>query len=203
MQSLTTSYELETLDSLYAVLLDRVRSHDARQEDAMPDDPADNTRAVKTHVAGLVAAYPRASIEQATVSVYTRALSDLPAQALERAIKAWVMQSPFFPSVAELRATVIEERIGLPDAIVAWAMVGDAITAGDVTTLPAEVRHALKLVGGTWAYKNTQRPELLRRDFTQAYELIRSTVIRNANLSSAGLPMPTSLELTGGDDDAR
>lgn len=205
MRSLTMSYDLNTLDDLTAALLHRARRATVvrPQEDVMADDPTDNTSAVKTIVAGLVDAYPRMDVAKGTVSMYVRALADLPAQALMRAANAWVMESRFFPTVAELRARVIEERVDLPDAIEAWHLIERAIASGSLSELPDEVRRALKAVGGSWAYKTTTRPELMRRDFTSAYELLRANAIRHENLTSAGIPTAARLQLTEGSDDVR
>lgn len=74
----------------------------------------------QTIVAGLAAAFPHAKIDAATVRVYVKALADIPADELERAALAHIIDGRFFPSVRELRRTVAEAQAGLPSPDDAW-----------------------------------------------------------------------------------
>lgn len=76
----------------------------------------------QTIVAGLVAAFPNAKIGADHLRMYVRALADIPPEELERAALAHVMDGRFFPSVRELRRTVMENRAGLPSPDEAWEL---------------------------------------------------------------------------------
>lgn len=76
----------------------------------------------QTIVAGLAAAFPNAKIGADHLRMYVKALADIPPDELERAALAQVMDGRFFPSVRELRRTVMENRAGLPTPDEAWEL---------------------------------------------------------------------------------
>lgn len=73
-----------------------------------------STDDTKLAVAALAAAFPRAEIRQETVSVYVRALADLPPAMVNRAVGRLIATSRFFPTVAEIREAVVESHVALP-----------------------------------------------------------------------------------------
>lgn len=78
---------------------------------------------VRESVAILVAAYPEARLDPKTPDVYVRALDDLEANDLRDAVMTLIATSRRFPTVAELRETVVERRLALPAGIEAWELV--------------------------------------------------------------------------------
>lgn len=206
------------LDDIYEALRARLRiPHVEEETTSMPgprvrhhsnpgNDGDSNREEVAVVVAGLLDVYPRADFSEDNVDAYVELLADLPAGELRIAARAWAIEHQFPPSVAELRAIVVERRVGLPAAMVAWENVERAIRddpEGDaVRALPLEVRAALKMIGGSYALKTSQRPELFRRDFIQAYDLLRAQSLRDVNFTSAGLPVPLPLlELEAGEEE--
>lgn len=79
----------------------------------------------QTIVAGLAAAFPNAKIGADHIRMYVRALADLPPAELERAALAHAVDGRFFPSIRELRRTVMEARAGLPTQDEAWEQATD------------------------------------------------------------------------------
>lgn len=80
-------------------------------------------------IAALVAAYPWASIQPETVSVYETMLEDLDPVELQAATVEWIRTHPRFPAVSELVDVVMERRLALPGADEAWRAVERALTA--------------------------------------------------------------------------
>ncbi len=68
-------------------------------------------------------AYPRYELSADSVKIYTRMLSDIPAEILEVAAHQIMAQSKFFPSIAEWREMAHNLMIGthnIPSAYEAW-----------------------------------------------------------------------------------
>lgn len=170
-------------------------------------------------VAGLAAAYPRQAIQRETVSVYVRALRDLPVQHVEAAVLTLITESVFFPTVAEIRAAVLDRTHPLPEPeeaweqVVAWlarrgkretcptceGIIGDAEcpTCHDQGAVAVEsdppdevVLRALDNVGGPTAYLDTDEPGIVRAQFVKAYAAFRRLDRRVENRVSAGLIDP-------------
>lgn len=74
----------------------------------------------QTIIAALAAAFPSAKIGADHLRMYVRALADIPADELQQAALAYAVDGRFFPSIRELRRTVMEARTGLPTADEAW-----------------------------------------------------------------------------------
>ena len=71
----------------------------------------------------LSAAYPRMVINQGTLDVYAKMLSDLPFDALGAAIGKVISESTFFPTIAEIRSAAVEIMLNtdhIPSEGEAW-----------------------------------------------------------------------------------
>jgi hypothetical protein len=134
-------------------------------------------------VAGLVALYPHYEVEQATVSAYSRMLEDLDYAAAEAALREHVATNRMFPSVAEIRTLVAERSLGLPTPATAWELAEHASDVGGSKALPAPVRRALQYVGGNWAVRTTESPEILRSQFLKAYAEFRQEAIADVQIA--------------------
>ena len=78
----------------------------------------------------LSAAYPRFELTKETVTAYTMLLEDLDTESLRAAAKECATKRTFFPSVHELRKTVVEMRrkgARIPTSFEAW---NEVINAG-------------------------------------------------------------------------
>lgn len=59
-------------------------------------------------------------------------------------------------------------------------------------TLDEPTRKALETIGGSWAVKTTDRPEVLRAQFMKAHEHHRAVAVRKANMISMGMLEPAA-----------
>ena len=123
-------------------------------------------------------AYPNFQLSSATIDVYVRLLSDLPAELLEQAALDHVSRSAFFPTVAELRGAafdLLEAASPSPTAQEAWLAVlaeiervghagqpqfGDPLTAQAVQAL------------GWRSLCLSENPHAERSRFVQAYQAL-------------------------------
>lgn len=75
-------------------------------------------------------AYPTFQLTSASIEVYVRMLSDLPAELLEKATLDHISRSTFFPTIAELRSAAFD-LVDLPNDELhtheAWQQVQDEI----------------------------------------------------------------------------
>lgn len=123
----------------------------------------------------LIAAFPSTKAGEATVRVYVRDLADLPVDEVERAAILLRATVRFLPTIAEIRATVAEERLGLPSPIEAWEIVAAAAfeRKRPPEGTPSEVIRAREIVGGASAIRETTNPSILRAQFLAAYDELR------------------------------
>lgn len=139
-------------------------------------------------LADLARAFPRQPVTADTLRVYLRELDDIPADALEVAVRALIRTSEFFPTVRAIRETVTEATLALPGeaealgqvaARVAWLSSG--LTAE--TTAPPlheKVKEALNLVGGASAFRASSDQGVVRGQFARYYRELRATAVREA-----------------------
>jgi hypothetical protein len=82
-------------------------------------------------LAQLFSAYPNAKIDEGTVAVYTRLLSDIPPADLQTVVDQCIATCKFLPTVAEIREEwhKLTRQIGQPSATEAWAEVVQQIRA--------------------------------------------------------------------------
>lgn len=128
-------------------------------------------------VAGLMAAYPRQPVEQATVSVYVRSLRDLPTADVEQAVRYLILTSTFFPTIAEIRTAAAEHRLRLPSAAEAMRQLATCTVRGDFHPLVWEARSA---VGDPWSWRHSESPSVLVGQARKVYEDLRRAAVVEA-----------------------
>lgn len=74
-------------------------------------------------LATLKAAYPRQELGEETLEVYARDLADLDHEVAVAAVERMRKSSRFFPTIAELRESAAEIRLGAPPPRIAWGQV--------------------------------------------------------------------------------
>lgn len=145
----------------------------------------------ETALAVLVGAYPRASLQPETVAIYAKLLADVNADALERAVERIAKRSAFFPSIAELRAEIAEERLALPSPSVAAFQLGTGVPRTELHPLVAAARDS---AGDRWTWRTATNPAALIRSAVRAYEGLREQAIANdARDLSIAAPDPLAL----------
>jgi hypothetical protein len=123
-------------------------------------------------VAILTAAYPRQAFPADSVRLYVRMLADVPPDALSRAVTRLIRRSTFLPSIAEIRREAAEETLALPTPAEAWQQA----------SVEHDFRHplvweSLRAVGGSWAIRTTERPEIVRAQFLKDYGARRDAAL--------------------------
>jgi hypothetical protein len=135
-------------------------------------------------VAELAAAFPRQPVTADNVRAYARALDDLPLTVLTATVRELVRTSRFFPTVAEIREAAAERTLGLPSEAEAleqveirarWARDHDGQETPFVHPL---VGAAVDHVGGWFALRTTDRPDVLRGQLLRLYREGRAAAVR-------------------------
>lgn len=134
----------------------------------------------------LANAYPRQAVPDATVMVYLRALQDVPPAELERAIRALIRESRFFPAVSEILERVAELALALPsepdalaqiEARMRWARLPER-EQGDPPVVHPLVLEALARVGGWHTFRNAEDATVIRGQYGRLYRDLRASAIR-------------------------
>jgi hypothetical protein len=147
-------------------------------------------------VATLAAAHPRVKLDEANVRIYARSLTAFELAEGQRAVARLIVTSTFFPSIAEIRRSIAEERLGLPEPELAWEIVRAGPALPDETFpdendsdarwaaaqawrigLPVAIKRAYADIGGRGALTHTDNMEVLRAQFMRLYEAFREEEI--------------------------
>jgi len=118
-------------------------------------------------------AYPRQDFPDPSVRMYAHALADLDDEAVCRAVERIVRRSQWLPTISQIRIEVAEERLALPTVEEAWNLVRN----GGSGAWPEPVRQAMNDIGGHWAIRTADRPDVLFSQFRRAYESRRARMI--------------------------
>lgn len=144
-------------------------------------------------VAILRDAYPRQDFPDRSAKLYGTMLADLDDTEVVEAVHRLIRRSTFLPSIAEIRAEVMEAVLCLPSPQEAWAMVNRHDTEGH---LPTVVLASLNALGGRWALRVSDQPSVLRSQFLRDYEARRQDAMTAAvGADPAGMPGPTMAAL--------
>lgn len=144
-----------------------------------------NDKQVDALLALLKALYPRQVVEEETVRAYAVLLADLPVAVVQRAVKAHATESPYFPTIAEIRTRAAEEAAGLPTPEEAWSMVAALIPHAQgrlqFDPYPAVphpvVKKAVDDIG--WAeLAHGKNPAATRAQFLEQYRYHRAQALR-------------------------
>ena len=120
-------------------------------------------------VATIAAAW-RADFPPATVKAYVAGIADLDPDHLGRAVTLAVRSCRFAPTVSDLRTIVATMRLDAPVAAEALGSVEAAVASGTTKKLHPLARRTLNVLGGSWAWKTTDNPGVMRGQFLRLYE---------------------------------
>lgn len=152
-------------------------------------------------LAELAAAFPRQQLSPQTVAIYVRELADLPADVLENAVRELIRTRDFPPSINEIRTACAERMLDLPadgdalaqiDARILWGRTDEAARPVAPPAVHPLVKECLDHVGGFYAYKTAEKPEVTRAQFLRLYRDARERLVREAKLGQVALPASTS-----------
>ena len=143
----------------------------------------------------LEGSYPRFKFTDTMIQAYTFNLVDLPYQLASMAVRDLTRTLRFPPTPAEIRERCVLIAHDLPEVDAAWAEVrekamGFSPYGGPRTTYSSElVKEAVKAIGGIEALAYSERPEMMARQFKEAFERLRTGHIENLQRQShIGLP---------------
>ena len=131
----------------------------------------------------LLVAYPQARVSDETRSFYARYLGDLDARAASEAADELILDSAAFPTIAEIRRRVIEQDVGLPTALEAWASIVATQGSGESGAVAPLVREVCNLFGGSYTIRNSDQPTIMRAQFLKAYAERRDEELRRHNVA--------------------
>ncbi len=118
--------------------------------------------------------HPTHPVTEDTVIAYHLLVGDLPYAAAEDALRSALRTSPFFPKPNELVEAVAERTGFLPSEADAWVLVLDHLRGSRQPFAgPKPVAEAVKAVGGWYNLRTSQRPDVDRKAFGEAYQAIR------------------------------
>ena len=126
----------------------------------------------------LVAAFPQTTIREDTVSIYTKYLGDLDREATEAVVDVLIADATIFPTIAEIRRTVVDSELHLPTPLEAWKSV--SARGEEIHPLTKEI---CDLFGGTFTIRNADEPTIMRAQFLKAYSERREETLRRANVA--------------------
>lgn len=141
-------------------------------------------------MAGLLLAYPRHAVQQGQTAFYGRMLSDLGYGEVQAAVQAHIAESPYFPSVADIRGLVIERRLSLPSPAEAWEAANAVVATGEARRLHPVVKRALEAMGGSYALRTADNVPVVRAQFERLYGDLRTQTLRRETLHGLGLDLP-------------
>jgi hypothetical protein len=122
---------------------------------------------------------PEMSVER--MMIYVEHLADIPTGALEAGVNRMIAtrQSPWFPTVAEIRAAVLDYE--LPNEAAALEQVEARVRLGVESPLHPLVKRALDLVGGVYSYRTAEEPTVIRGQFLRLYRSLREDAVQDAS----------------------
>lgn len=153
-----------------------------------------------TLIARLARAFPRQPVPRDTFELYLVDLSEVPVAVLEPAVTHLIRTSEWFPTVSAIREACAENVLELPseaaalaqvEARIRWARQGDE-REGAAPAVHALVKEALDRVGGYPAFRGSEEPSRVRRQFGVLYGQLREGALRQARIAPAIGPPPTA-----------
>lgn len=145
-------------------------------------------------LATLGAAFPRDRIKPDTFALYLAHTADIGEDALAAAVDELIRSGDYFPTIRALRETAAEHALDLPTEAQAleqitarmdWARLDEHERPADPPEVHPLVRRALDLVGGYAAFRETDRPGVIRSQFGRAYADLRGVEVRHARVGPA------------------
>ena len=133
----------------------------------------------------LTGAYPRQVITAENARVYATVLGDLQDTALRRAVIEHVATSQWFPSIAELRAAVVEASCTVPPLDLAWAEVSAEVARVGASEVPQFSDPAIDDVVRAIGWREiclSDKPGIERAAFREMYTARRARDLRITNV---------------------
>jgi hypothetical protein len=143
-----------------------------------------------THlVARLFALYPNVKVAPETVAGYAERLCDLDYDMAERAITVLVEEgeSDFLPTVRGIRRCYFETEYGAPSATVAYEDLMQRLEKHTTRDAHPHTLRTMRALGGEWEFRNSERPDILRRSFEEVYDALLKEEINTRNRMSSEL----------------
>lgn len=115
------------------------------------------------------------------IEIYERHLADLDPSTLEAAVEEIINTKTSFPTIREIRETAAEIQLALPRENEALAQVErrilwrqqDELSRGPSPEVHPAVKEALDHVGGFFAFRSAEKPDVVRGQFLRLYREIR------------------------------
>ena len=142
-------------------------------------------------MAVIAAAYPRFEVDEFKKQVWFDMLGDLPYELAQMAAKKIILESPYPPTVADIRqqaVTITEMAAGKKDGATAWGEVVNAIRAFGsyreeeaIDTLSDMTRKVVRMLG--WReICLSQEPGVIRGQFLKMYSQVEHDARQQALL---------------------
>lgn len=149
-------------------------------------------------VALLQGAFPNRPLPDSSAEVYALAMADLDAKDVRAAVGRLVQRLKFLPTIAEIRAEVVEARVTLPAPEVAWGLVLRAVGRFGMYRVPEfehdEVKGAVDAVGWN-AICQEETVSATRARWIDAYRSLRE---KRIELEVTGRYVPPERRLDQG-----
>jgi hypothetical protein len=153
-----------------------------------------NKRKIAAKLRELAFAFPNREIPEETVVLYTERLSSLPAEAVCLAIDRLIDTSRFFPTIAEIKAAMVEAVVEPGFAELAWGeVIREVRRVGFGRTAQGRPRFSSPLIGKAVAAVGweticmSEHPEVIRAQFVKTLDaLVRRETYRIQTGSLSG-----------------
>lgn len=155
-----------------------------------------NLQEITKLIAVVSLAYPRYELPEGTVHVYAGLLSDIPADALEAAARQLMVESKFFPSIAEWREKALDLMTGIyqiPSSAEAWEEVMQQINKVGHNTSPEFSHPVIRKAVDCFGWKTLCMSESIEFDRSQFFKVYEILVKRAKDIMSL---LPESRKVT-------
>lgn len=137
--------------------------------------------------------WPEMPIQGDGLTAWVWALEDADPAQIEGAARLHMKTNKWAPKPSELLEIAAEAATGLPTPAAAWGMVLDRLRGRthDVDwklNVPAEVREAVKQIGGVGELRRSELPAADQKRFLEAYTALRSETVRTVQTTGSALP---------------
>jgi hypothetical protein len=149
-----------------------------------------NRQEVTQTLAVLQSRYPQMKTgdPSATVAAWLMTLEDVPAEAVEVALRKWFRESRWAPDPSELRQMVLSQLDALPDPAQAWEMVvrhfrQNGLIGGEPFSGPAVVAETVRAIGGWYHLRMSTDQNADREAFLRAYTTYAKRTMSDVNIA--------------------
>ncbi len=142
-------------------------------------------------LAELTQAFPHPAVPATTARVYMRELDGIPTPTLAAAVRELIRTRERFPPLSLVLAACAELTLALPGEADALAQIERRISwgrsdddRGPVPPVDPIVAEAVSHVGGYYAFREAEKPEVIRGQFSRIFKELRAAAIRDAQVGS-------------------